>query len=88
MAVSAVVLNAAGVPVIDVDPPTQVANSGSTVQEGGTDSITSIELRYSDQQPASSITYTVITGPFNGWLERTSLPGTAISEFTQTDIDC
>ena len=80
MAVSAVVFKAAGIPAIDVDPPTQAANIGSTVVDGGTDTITSTELRYSDQQPASSVAYTVTTGPFNGRLEFASVPGTAINQ--------
>ena len=67
---------------------TQVNNTGSTVAEGGTDTITNTELRYDDdQQPATSVTYSVTTGPANGQLELTSNPGVPIASFTQDDLD-
>jgi len=72
----------------DEDPPVRVNNSGSTVAPGGTDPITSIELRYDDaEQPPSSVTYTVTSGLVNGHLELTSHPGVSINSFTQAQID-
>jgi hypothetical protein len=71
----------------DTTAPVQAANTGSSVGVGGSDSITDIELRYSDQQPASSINYTVTVAPLNGQLELIGSPGTSISLFTQADID-
>ena len=72
---------------VDNDPPTLGVNTGSTALEGGTDPIPDTELRYDDVQPPSSIGYSVTSGPTNGQLELTSTPGTAISAFTQADID-
>ena len=72
----------------DTTAPSQVNNTGSTVAEGGTDTITNLELRYDDDlQPATSVTYTVTTSPANGWLELTGNPGVTISSFTQDDLD-
>ncbi|MDX1410420.1 MAG: DUF4347 domain-containing protein, partial [Saprospiraceae bacterium] len=74
--------------LLDGAAPTQVSNTGSTVPEGGTDPITNLELRYDDdQQPATSVTYTVTSGPANGQLELTTAPTIAINNFTQEDID-
>ncbi|BBO81809.1 hypothetical protein DSCO28_23750 [Desulfosarcina ovata subsp. sediminis] len=73
---------------VDDDAPVQVNNTGSTVAEGGTDTITNTELRYDDsEQPASSVSYTVTSGPANGQLELTGNPGTSITSFTQAQID-
>ena len=72
----------------DVDPPVEKNNSGSTVAEGGTDTITNAELQYVDVgQPPSSVTFTVTSGPDNGQLELTSDPGLSISRFTQSQIN-
>jgi len=78
------------VTVTDVNDnaPTQVNNTGSTVAEGGTDTISNTELRYDDaEQPATSVIYTVTGGLANGQLELTTNPGLAITSFTQDDID-
>ncbi len=75
------------VPVSDTTPPTQTNNTGSTVAEGGTDTITSAELQYNDDyQPSGSLSYTVTTAPTNGQLELSTGPGVAITSFTQEDI--
>jgi len=72
----------------DATPPTQTNNAGSTVVEGGTDTLITAELLYSDsEQPATSVTYTVTTAAVNGQLELTTGPGVAISSFTQAQID-
>ncbi|MBI5041269.1 MAG: cadherin domain-containing protein, partial [Gammaproteobacteria bacterium] len=70
------------------DPPYVVNNTGSTATEGGTDTLTSSELRYDDSGMMSwQIDYSVTAGPTNGRLELSTNPGVAITAFTQTDID-
>ncbi len=70
------------------DAPTVVANTGSTVAEGGTDTINSSELAVSDvEQTAAQLTYSIGTGPAYGRLELTTAPGVAVTTFTQADID-
>jgi uncharacterized membrane protein len=76
------------VTAVDDDPPVVVANTGSTVLEAGTDPIPVTELEYTDtEQGPASVAYTVTTIPGNGQLELTTGPGTAITSFTQADID-
>ncbi|MCA9173081.1 MAG: tandem-95 repeat protein, partial [Planctomycetales bacterium] len=73
---------------VDDDAPTVVANTGSTVAEGGTDAITEAELEFIDtEQPATAVTYSVTSGPSNGQLELSTNPGVAITSFTQDDIN-
>ena len=73
---------------LDTEPPAAVVNSGSTVAEGGTDTLDLNELRYEDKrQSAGNITYTVTTSPTNGQLELTTAPGVGITSFTQDDIN-
>ncbi len=70
------------------DPPVKVNNEGSAVSEGGMDTLITTELLYTDpEQPTSSVTYTVTSGPANGQLELTTDPGVPITSFTQDDID-
>ena len=65
-----------------------MTNAGSTVAEGGTDTLLTAEVLYTDtEQPATSVTYTVTTAPVNGQLELTTAPTVAIASFTQDDID-
>ena len=72
----------------DVTAPVQINNTGSTVAEGGTDTISNTELRYDDYlQPATSVTYSVTTSPDHGRLEFVSAPGAPITTFTQDDLD-
>ncbi|MDA7979108.1 MAG: DUF4347 domain-containing protein [Pirellulales bacterium] len=76
------------VTAVDDDAPTQVANTGSTVAEGGTDTLSQAELEFTDtEQPATAVTYTVTGGPANGQLELTTNPGVAITSFTQDDLN-
>jgi VCBS repeat-containing protein len=76
------------VTAVDDDPPVVAANTGSTVLEAGTDPIPVTELEYTDtEQGPASVAYTVTTIPGNGQLELTTGPGTAITSFTQADID-
>ena len=73
---------------MDDDAPVRVDNTGSTVAEGGTDTLNNTELRYDDsEQPASSVSYTVTGGLANGQLELTGNPGVSITSFTQAQID-
>ena len=73
---------------VDDDAPTQVTNTGSTIAEGGTDTIAAAELAFTDtEQPATAVSYTVTTSPANGQLELTTDPGVSITSFTQDDID-
>ena len=73
---------------VDNNAPTQVNNTGSTVAEGGTDTITNSELRYTDsEQPATSVTYTITAGPANGQFELTTNPGVAVTSWSQAQID-
>ena len=70
------------------EAPTQVNNAGLVVAEGGTVTITNTELRFDDDvQPATSVSYTITTGPAHGQLELTTDPGNAVTSFTQDDID-
>ena len=76
------------VTAVDDDAPVQLINTGSTVNEGGTDTISNSELRYNDsEQPVSSLTYTITGVPSNGQLEVTTNPGIAITSFTQSQVN-
>ncbi len=73
---------------VDNFTPTLDINTGSTVNEGGIDTISNLELSASDQDvPAQTLTYTITTAPVNGTLRN---DGTGLGQgdtFTQTDID-
>jgi hypothetical protein len=70
---------------VTVDPPPTIVNNGSTAAEGGTDTITNLELQAVDPLEApADLKYTVTTGPVNGTLQ---LSGTPTTIFTQADID-
>ena len=69
------------------DAPTVAVNSGSTVVEGGSDTIDSSELAVTDiEQAAAQLTYSIGTGPAYGRLELTTAPGVSATSFTQADI--
>ena len=69
------------------DAPILVTNSGSTVAEGGTDTIDASELAVTDvDNSAAQLTYTISTGPASGRLELTTAPGVTATTFTQADI--
>ncbi len=69
------------------DAPVLVVNSGGTVAEGGTDTITASELAVSDlDNSAAQLRFSIGTGPAHGRLELTTAPGVAVSTFTQADI--
>ncbi len=55
---------------VDDDAPTQTTNTGSTLAEGGTDTLINSELLYTaSEQPATAVAYTVTSVPANGQLE-------------------
>jgi hypothetical protein len=65
--------------------PTITTNTGSTVNRGGIDTITSSELSAIDSNSTpSQLVYTVTTAPANGTLRR---GGVLTNTFTQADID-
>ncbi|TKB92562.1 MAG: tandem-95 repeat protein, partial [Nitrospira sp.] len=69
------------------DAPTLTANTGSTVAEGGSDTINSGELSVGDiDNVAAQLTFSVGTGPTFGRLELTTSPGVSATSFTQADI--
>ncbi len=70
------------------DAPLLVTNTGSTLAEGGTDTIDASELAVTDvDNSAAQLTYTIGTGPAYGRLELTTAPGVSATTFTQADID-
>jgi VCBS repeat-containing protein len=69
------------------DRPVITANSGSSVAEGGLDTITSAELAVVDvDNSAAQLRFSVGTGPAHGRLELTTRPGVALATFTQADL--
>ena len=70
------------------DAPLVGTNTGTTVAEGGSVTITTAMLNEADVDDAGAgLTYTVTSSPTNGQLELTTGPGVAITSFTQDDID-
>ena len=70
------------------DAPVIGTNTGTTVAEGGSVTITTAMLNEADVDDAGAgLTYTVTSSPTNGQLELTTGPGVAITSFTQDDID-
>ena len=77
------------VSVIDEnDLPVLTTNSTTTVVEGSSIAITAAELEVVDEDElAAELTYSVASQPAVGQLELSTDPGSAISSFTQDDID-
>lgn len=70
------------------DAPTQDINTGTTVAEGSTTTITTAMLDSSDVDTADpNIDYTVTGALTNGQLELTTNPGVGITTFTQDDLN-
>ncbi|WP_338194563.1 gliding motility-associated C-terminal domain-containing protein [Flagellimonas marinaquae] len=68
--------------------PTQNANTGSALSEGGTDIISSTELDFDDAEEADTdITYTLDSTPSNGILRNNTTPLLAGGTFTQDDLN-
>ncbi len=70
------------------DTPVLATNTTSTVSEGGTDVITNSELLATDvDNTAIQLSYSVTSAPPNGYLELSTNPGVAITNFTQADLN-
>ncbi len=68
--------------------PTAVANTGSSLSEGGTDIVSSSELEFDDaEEPDTDITYTLDELPDNGTLRKNTVALTLGGTFTQDDIN-
>jgi hypothetical protein len=69
------------------DAPLIATNTGGTVAEGGTLTITTLMLNAGDPDDSGSgLTYSVTTASSNGRLELSSAEGKSISSFTQADV--
>ena len=70
------------------DPPVIAANTGTTVDEEGSVSITQTILQVTDiESSAASLAFTVSTAPANGTLYKNGTQLNAGGTFTQEDID-
>ncbi|MFK7892508.1 MAG: Ig-like domain-containing protein, partial [Granulosicoccus sp.] len=70
------------------DSPLVGNNTGVTVAEGGSLTITTAMLNEADVDDAGAgLTYLITNGPMNGQLELTTNADVSISSFTQDDID-
>lgn len=70
------------------DAPVPAVNTGATLDEGGSAVLAQAQLNTTDvDTAASNITYNVTAAPANGRLEFTDNAGTAITSFTQADIN-
>jgi VCBS repeat-containing protein len=70
------------------DAPVLMMGPALTVLEGGQVAITSTSVNATDvENPAGSLTFTVTGGLGFGHLERSTAPGTAITTFTQAEIN-
>jgi hypothetical protein len=69
------------------DAPVLAANTGSSVTQGFSNVITPSQLLVTDLDNApAQLLYTVTVGPVDGRLELATVPGVAITSFTQADI--
>lgn len=70
------------------DSPSVTTNTGLTLSEGGTVTISATKLSTTDSDnTASQLIYTLATSPANGRLESTTQPGVAITSFTQYEVN-
>ena len=70
------------------DPPTISTNTGVPLNEGATQTISISQLAASDpDQEVAQRVFTVVTGPVNGRLEKSTNAGVSITSFTQSDIN-
>ena len=70
------------------DPPLLGTNAGLTLNEGATGGIATAALEVTDvDNTPAELAYTVTVVPGNGQLELTTASGTAITSFTQVDIN-
>ena len=75
--------------VVDVTPPVVNTNAGQSLNEGDTDIVVgNTELTTSDNlSTAANTTYTLVSVPVNGTLQRSGATLTVGATFTQADID-
>jgi hypothetical protein len=70
------------------DAPAIAGDLAATVAEGGTVTITTTDLTENDPDDSGTgLAYTVTSAPANGQLELSTNAGTAITTFTQADLD-
>ncbi len=68
--------------------PTIDTNTGATVSNGGSVTISNTDLNIADSDNLKSdVTVTITGGPTNGQFENSDNPSVAITSFTQQDID-
>ncbi len=73
---------------VDDTAPIIEKNTGISVVEGENSGISYSELRATDADTNdTNLIFTVTTAPTRGQIEKTSAPGSAISSFTQQDIN-
>lgn len=69
------------------DAPVLAANAPATANEGSTVTLTTANLNTTDVDTANyNLTYTLTSNPSNGYLQYNTSPGTAITSFTQADL--
>ena len=70
------------------DAPTIGTNTGASVAEGAATVLSGSQLSVADSDNiAGSLVYSVTTSPAHGLLERVGEPGTAVTSFTQADLN-
>ncbi|QQE66990.1 hypothetical protein GFS31_36950 [Leptolyngbya sp. BL0902] len=83
-------LTATGTPTVnftDVNDPPEITRNVLTITEGDTVILSSNNLQYTDEESGpDQVTYTVIT-VVGGQFERVAAAGTAITSFTQADVN-
>jgi hypothetical protein len=68
--------------------PAITANNGVTVGEGESAQLGAAQLSATDSDnPPDQLVYTLVTPPSVGWLQRSGIPGSRITTFTQADIN-
>ena len=76
------------VSINDINDTPTVVPLGSTVAEGGIDTITSTEMPGADpDNTPTELVYTITTNPGNGFLAFAASPAVPINSFTQAQID-
>ncbi|MEZ0223397.1 MAG: cadherin-like domain-containing protein [Alphaproteobacteria bacterium] len=70
------------------DAPVLDTNVAATLNEGATVAVTTANLNVTDVDTANfNLTYTLTSNPANGYLQYNTSPGTAITSFTQADLE-
>ncbi|TAL39514.1 MAG: hypothetical protein EPN97_02310 [Alphaproteobacteria bacterium] len=70
------------------DAPVLATNAPAALNEGATVTVTTANLNVTDVDTANfNLTYTLTSNPSNGYLQYSTSPGTAITSFTQADLE-